>query len=450
MIAARSMERWFFDFALNPEVEMGELPDLTRQRLERQFGYAVSASQLRSVIEVIMQLDETDRQATLVMYICGYPIEMIAKLATVRLPGVLKQFDTLLPPPDKRRRSAVLANRAIEKSLVLGVDDIEAEEDPDDTPQQIPGVHLSVDTTGDVLKQMGRRPLLSAQEEVEYAIAMEVGALAAEKLIDAADTLSAVEKRELEYLKRQGERSFTIMVESNLRLVASIARKYRTTSMTYLDVMQEGNIGLVRAVHKFDYKKGFKFSTYGTWWIKQSIQRAIADKDRAMRLPVHVHQFVNQVWKTETTIESQTGIVPTSEELADHLNTTVEKIEQAKLLIRDATSLNIKIGDGDAEFGDLFVDTHFERPDEAAERTLHLDAQRALIDKLFSKLSDREAVILRLRWGLDTIDGRIMTLDEIGERLSVTRERVRQIELKAMTRIRARPDLAALMSDIFS
>ena len=448
------MEQWFIDFALDPEKEIGELPELTQERLERQFGVGDVATQLRTAADVLLKLEDSDYQTTLAMYVCGYPPADISKLGFVRLSTALKEFDALLPLPAKQRRQRKLASRTLVSIVSDDMPDdfddpIEKTHEDDDIEEMIPGVHLSEDMTGDYLRKLGRRPLLKAEDEVEYAIAMEVGALAEERLETIGETLSSVEKRELLYLKQQGERAFSIMVESNMRLVASIARRYTTSSMSYVDLMQEGNIGLIRAVHKFDYTKGFKFSTYGSWWIKQSVRRAIADQDRMIRLPVHTLESIEKIRKTRSTLEVELGRLPTNEELAHETALPLEKIEQAAIIRRDHISLNLKIGeDAETEFGDLKADDRFEQPDQAVFVTVQQEERRALVDAMLARLSPRHAAIVCMRWGIDDPSGEMATLDEVGEQFGITRERVRQIELKAMAEMKSSPSLNKRVVDL--
>jgi len=305
--------------------------------------------------------------------------------------------------------------------------------DEDDVPvysAQITGA--TADPVKDYLKQIGKVPLLNAAEEVELAMRIEAGLFAEEKL----SHMSAAEKAtqlglDLQWVARDGQRAKSHLLGANLRLVVSLAKRYTGRGMQFLDLIQEGNLGLIRAVEKFDYTKGFKFSTYATWWIRQAITRAMADQARTIRIPVHMVEVINKLARVQRQMLQDLGREPTPEELSRELDMTPEKVVEVQKYGREPISLHTPLGeDGDREFGDLIEDTEAVVPADAAGFTM---LQRQL-GSLLDSPSGREAGVIRMRFGLG--DGQPKTLDQIGDTFGVTRERIRQIESKTMAKLR--------------
>ncbi|GAB2549230.1 hypothetical protein GCM10027167_64500 [Nocardia heshunensis] len=289
------------------------------------------------------------------------------------------------------------------------------------------------DSTRAYLKQIGRVPLLSAAEEVDLAIRIEVGLYAGEKLrAEAAGPgLTAARRRDLSWVERDGIRAKDHLLEANLRLVVSIAKRYTGRGMAFLDLIQEGNLGLVRAVEKFDYSKGFKFSTYATWWIRQAITRAMADQARTIRIPVHMVEIINKLGRVQRELLQELGREATPEELAKELDITPAKVLEIRQIAREPISLDQTIGDeGDSQFGDFIEDSEAIIAVEAVAFTLLQEQLRAVL----ATLTEREAGVMYLRYGLG--DGQPRTLDDIGKVYGVTRERIRQIESKTMSKLR--------------
>lgn len=305
--------------------------------------------------------------------------------------------------------------------------------DDDEVPvysTQITGA--TADPVKDYLKQIGKVPLLNAAEEVELAMRIEAGLFAEEKL----SHMTAAEKSsqlglDLQWVARDGQRAKSHLLGANLRLVVSLAKRYTGRGMQFLDLIQEGNLGLIRAVEKFDYTKGFKFSTYATWWIRQAITRAMADQARTIRIPVHMVEVINKLARVQRQMLQDLGREPTPEELSRELDMTPEKVIEVQKYGREPISLHTPLGeDGDSEFGDLIEDTEAVVPADAVGFTM---LQRQL-ESLLDSLSEREAGVIRMRFGLG--DGQPKTLDQIGDTFGVTRERIRQIESKTMAKLR--------------
>jgi RNA polymerase primary sigma factor len=290
----------------------------------------------------------------------------------------------------------------------------------------------TADPVKDYLKQIGKVPLLNAAEEVELAMRIEAGLFAEEKL----SSMTEKEKRsalgrDLSWVARDGQRAKNHLLGANLRLVVSLAKRYTGRGMQFLDLIQEGNLGLIRAVEKFDYTKGFKFSTYATWWIRQAITRAIADQARTIRIPVHMVEVINKLARVQRQMLQDLGREPTPEELSRELDMTPEKVIEVQKYGREPISLHTPLGeDGDSEFGDLIEDTEAVVPADAVGFTM-LQKQ---LESLLDSLSEREAGVIRMRFGLG--DGMPKTLDQIGDTFGVTRERIRQIESKTMAKLR--------------
>ncbi|QJY49255.1 RNA polymerase sigma factor [Pseudonocardia broussonetiae] len=292
----------------------------------------------------------------------------------------------------------------------------------------------SADSVRAYLKQIGKVALLNAEEEVELAKRIEAGLYAAERLrraIDAGEKVSPQLRRDLRWIVRDGERAKNHLLEANLRLVVSLAKRYTGRGMAFLDLIQEGNLGLIRAVEKFDYTKGYKFSTYATWWIRQAITRAMADQARTIRIPVHMVEVINKLGRIQRELLQDLGREPTPEELAKEMDITPEKVLEIQQYAREPISLDQTIGDeGDSQLGDFIEDSEAVVAVDAVSFTLLQDQLQSVL----ATLSEREAGVVRLRFGLT--DGQPRTLDEIGQVYGVTRERIRQIESKTMSKLR--------------
>jgi RNA polymerase primary sigma factor len=288
----------------------------------------------------------------------------------------------------------------------------------------------TADPVKDYLKQIGKVALLNAAEEVELAMRIEAGLFAEDKLANA-EALSPQLRRELQWVAKDGQRAKSHLLGANLRLVVSLAKRYTGRGMQFLDLIQEGNLGLIRAVEKFDYTKGFKFSTYATWWIRQAITRAMADQARTIRIPVHMVEVINKLARVQRQMLQDLGREPTPEELSRELDMPPEKVIEVQKYGREPISLHTPLGeDGDSEFGDLIEDTEAVVPADAVGFTM-LQKQ---LESLLDSLSEREAGVIRMRFGLG--DGMPKTLDQIGDTFGVTRERIRQIESKTMAKLR--------------
>ncbi len=301
-------------------------------------------------------------------------------------------------------------------------EELAAEAEKEEQEEIEAGATLSVDVLRLYLNQIGRVPLLTAEQEVELARAMEAGLFAAERLGQGGKIKPEL-RADLQYIVREGERAKQHMLEANLRLVVSVAKKYAGRGMGLTDLIQEGNLGLIRAVEKFDYTKGFKFSTYATWWIRQALTRAMADQARTIRLPVHMVEQVNKIRRVERDLVVQLGRKPTAAEIAVEVDLTPERVEEIRSYNRDPASLDALIGeDSDASLGDFIEDEHAVMPGEAAAFLL----MREELSAVLASLTDRERRVMEMRYGL--VDGQPRTLDDIGKDFNLTRERIRQIE----------------------
>ncbi|MRH89582.1 RNA polymerase sigma factor [Nocardia sp. SYP-A9097] len=292
----------------------------------------------------------------------------------------------------------------------------------------------SADSVRAYLKQIGKVALLNAEEEVELAKRIEAGLYATERLRELAEKgekLPVQLRRDLQWIMRDGNRAKNHLLEANLRLVVSLAKRYTGRGMAFLDLIQEGNLGLIRAVEKFDYTKGYKFSTYATWWIRQAITRAMADQARTIRIPVHMVEVINKLGRIQRELLQDLGREPTPEELAKEMDITPEKVLEIQQYAREPISLDQTIGDeGDSQLGDFIEDSEAVVAVDAVSFTLLQDQLQSVLETL----SEREAGVVRLRFGLT--DGQPRTLDEIGQVYGVTRERIRQIESKTMSKLR--------------
>ncbi len=292
----------------------------------------------------------------------------------------------------------------------------------------------SADSVRAYLKQIGKVALLNAEEEVELAKRIEAGLYATQlmaELADKGEKLPAAQRRDMAWICRDGDRAKNHLLEANLRLVVSLAKRYTGRGMAFLDLIQEGNLGLIRAVEKFDYTKGYKFSTYATWWIRQAITRAMADQARTIRIPVHMVEVINKLGRIQRELLQDLGREPTPEELAKEMDITPEKVLEIQQYAREPISLDQTIGDeGDSQLGDFIEDSEAVVAVDAVSFTLLQDQLQSVLETL----SEREAGVVRLRFGLT--DGQPRTLDEIGQVYGVTRERIRQIESKTMSKLR--------------
>ena len=289
----------------------------------------------------------------------------------------------------------------------------------------------TADPVKDYLKQIGRVNLLNAEQEVDLSERIEAGLYAQHLLDTESDKMDFKRRRELKWAANDGKRAKDHLLEANLRLVVSLAKRYTGRGMLFLDLIQEGNLGLIRAVEKFDWKKGFKFSTYATWWIRQAITRAMADQARTIRVPVHMVEVINKLSRVQRQMLQDLGREPTPDELARELDMPVEKVQEVQKYGREPISLHTPLGeDGDSEFGDLIEDTDAIAPSDAVAFSLLQEQFKQVLETL----SPREAGVIKMRYGLE--DGQPKTLDDIGRVYGVTRERIRQIESKTMSKLR--------------
>jgi len=347
----------------------------------------------------------------------GVPVAGVEVTDDAALVGAAEQADTA---PD---------------AIVAAAPSAAAREDEPDLDAEDAGV--SADPVRNYLNEIGRVALLDAAQEVDLSKRIEAGVYAEHKLAEAGKKLSATRRRELEAIRADGSLAKAHMLEANLRLVVSVAKRYSNRGMSFLDVVQEGNLGLIRAVEKFDYTKGYKFSTYAMWWIRQAITRALADQARTIRLPVHVVEQLNKLGRLQREMHQRFGREPTPEELAVELDRTPEQIQEMLRNARQPVSLDNPVGDDeDTSLGDLIED--FEAP--AATDALEYQAMIETVHRALASLEPREARVLALRFGL--AEGRPHTLDEIGRDVGLTRERIRQIEKEALAKLREpdRPD----------
>jgi RNA polymerase primary sigma factor len=349
--------------------------------------------------------------------------------------GLADEADALVGDP-ALDADLVVEEPAVEEPGPAG-EELEAEEfvlsdedDGDEPAAQVAQAGATADPVKDYLKQIGKVPLLNAEQEVELAKRIEAGLFGEEKL-NSDEKLSPKLLRELQIIAEDGRRAKNHLLEANLRLVVSLAKRYTGRGMLFLDLIQEGNLGLIRAVEKFDYTKGYKFSTYATWWIRQAITRAMADQARTIRIPVHMVEVINKLARVQRQMLQDLGREPTPEELAKELDMTPEKVIEVQKYGREPISLHTPLGeDGDSEFGDLIEDSEAIVPADAVSFTLLQEQLHSVLDTL----SEREAGVVSMRFGLT--DGQPKTLDEIGKVYGVTRERIRQIESKTMSKLR--------------
>ena len=369
------------------------------------------------------------------------PKKVAAKKASANPPKGRKAAEADAVTPADLNEAAVL-EQDLENELKEDLKGIEKEkekeatftlsdsDDSDEPVAQVTQAGATADPVKDYLKQIGKVPLLNAEQEVELAKRIEAGLFAEEKLAENPD-LDTETRIKLEWISEDGRRAKNHLLEANLRLVVSLAKRYTGRGMLFLDLIQEGNLGLIRAVEKFDYTKGYKFSTYATWWIRQAITRAMADQARTIRIPVHMVEDINKLARVQRQMLQDLGREPTPEELAAELDMTPDKVVEVQKYGREPISLSTPLGeDGDSEFGDLIEDSEAIVPADAVSFTLLQEQLESVLDTL----SEREAGVVRMRFGLS--DGQPKTLDEIGKVYGVTRERIRQIESKTMSKLR--------------
>ncbi|MCC9145086.1 MULTISPECIES: RNA polymerase sigma factor [unclassified Arthrobacter] len=352
--------------------------------------------------------------------------KIAAKTAKAAKPEVDEEVEANEAEPD-----ADAAEAGDAAAAPTGSGFVYSDADDDDAPaQQVVSAGATADPVKDYLKQIGKVALLNAEQEVDLALRIEAGLYAEEKLAADPD-MDPKLKRELQWVSHDGKRAKNHLLEANLRLVVSLAKRYTGRGMLFLDLIQEGNLGLIRAVEKFDYTKGFKFSTYATWWIRQAITRAMADQARTIRIPVHMVEVINKLARVQRQMLQDLGREPAPEELALELDMTPEKVVEVQKYGREPISLHTPLGeDGDSEFGDLIEDSEAVVPADAVSFTLLQEQLHSVLDTL----SEREAGVVAMRFGLT--DGQPKTLDEIGKVYGVTRERIRQIESKTMSKLR--------------
>lgn len=316
--------------------------------------------------------------------------------------------------------------------VVSDTDDEEENIIPAGNPKRrVIAAGATADPVKDYLKQIGRVSLLNAEQEVDLSERIEAGLYAQHLLDTESEGMEFKRKRELKWAAADGKKAKDHLLEANLRLVVSLAKRYTGRGMLFLDLIQEGNLGLIRAVEKFDWKKGFKFSTYATWWIRQAITRAMADQARTIRVPVHMVEVINKLSRVQRQMLQDLGREPTPDELARELDMPVEKVQEVQKYGREPISLHTPLGeDGDSEFGDLIEDTDAIAPSDAVAFSLLQEQFKQVLETL----SPREAGVIKMRYGLE--DGQPKTLDDIGRVYGVTRERIRQIESKTMSKLR--------------
>lgn len=317
-------------------------------------------------------------------------------------------------------------------AFVVRDDDDDENLTPSGNPKRrVIAAGATADPVKDYLKQIGRVSLLNAEQEVDLSERIEAGLFAQHLLDTEGAHMDFKRKRELKWASKDGKKAKDHLLEANLRLVVSLAKRYTGRGMLFLDLIQEGNLGLIRAVEKFDWKKGFKFSTYATWWIRQAITRAMADQARTIRVPVHMVEVINKLSRVQRQMLQDLGREPTPDELARELDMPVEKVQEVQKYGREPISLHTPLGeDGDSEFGDLIEDTDAIAPSDAVAFSLLQEQFKQVLETL----SPREAGVIKMRYGLE--DGQPKTLDDIGRVYGVTRERIRQIESKTMSKLR--------------
>ena len=333
---------------------------------------------------------------------------------------------------EEDRKAAHALAAKVKGAFVVDDSDDDENVTPSGNPKRrVVTAGATADPVKDYLKQIGRVSLLNAEQEVDLSERIEAGLYAQHLLDTEGEGMDFKRRRELKWAANDGKKAKDHLLEANLRLVVSLAKRYTGRGMLFLDLIQEGNLGLIRAVEKFDYTKGYKFSTYATWWIRQAITRAMADQARTIRVPVHMVEVINKLSRVQRQMLQDLGREPTPDELARELDMPVEKVQEVQKYGREPISLHTPLGeDGDSEFGDLIEDTDAIAPSDAVAFSL-LQEQ---FQQVLETLSPREAGVIKMRYGLE--DGQPKTLDDIGRVYGVTRERIRQIESKTMSKLR--------------
>ena len=379
-------------------------------------------------VKVVEKSEVTKSDSPVVTKIDGIEVEL-EEIELEDLETLVEEVKEIVAEEEEKAEIRVV-NVAEESQNEENAFTIKDSEEDDAPAQTVLTAGATADPVKDYLKLIGRVPLLNAEMEVELSLQVEAGLFAEEKLAHDKK-LDKKMKREYEQLVLQGRRAKNHLLEANLRLVVSLAKRYTGRGMLFLDLIQEGNLGLIRAVEKFDYTKGYKFSTYATWWIRQAITRAMADQARTIRIPVHMVEVINKLARVQRQMLQDLGREPTPEELAKELDMTPEKVVEVQKYGREPISLHTPLGEeGDSEFGDLIEDSEAIVPADAVSFTLLQEQLHAVLDTL----SEREAGVVAMRFGLT--DGQPKTLDEIGKVYGVTRERIRQIESKTMSKLR--------------
>lgn len=428
----------FEDFYYGDDDAIQAVTKLSKERLAACFGDGDLRAQLRLYCDEL-SLADLSLQLPLVHFICGEDVKHISRdFAEVEeIEDKLKEFIRTLRKKygvdEKKEQKPLVAKMTSRQAGRIAVKSMRESVDTA-TDREIIQDRAS-DPVREYLKMIGKTNLLTAAEEVELAKDIEAGLYAQHKLSTDSSSENETYEGELRELVRIGERAKEHFVKANLRLVVSIAKRYRPRGLDFLEVIQEGNLGLMHAVEMFDYAKGFKFSTYATWWIRQSISRAIADKDTEIRLPVHRREEVNKILSTKATLAANLGRKPTDEELATEIGATVEYVRRAERdsLISMPRSLNAPVGeDADVEFGDLIADRSSTDFEQGIDRTLD---DKNTVESLLKLLDEKESEVIRLRFGIG--NGKAHTLDAIGEMFGLTRERIRQIEARALEKLRS-------------
>ncbi len=401
----------------------------TPNRILKKAEYALAAPKIIPVAEPKVDAPTTKGDTPAVVKIDGEDVEL-EEVELEDLDALVAEVVVDEPVEDKANAPRVVNLAEESTGNEENAFTLKASEEDDAPAQTVMTAGATADPVKDYLKQIGRVALLNAELEVELATRIEAGLFAEEKL--ATDKkIDKKLKRELEWIAEDGKRAKNHLLEANLRLVVSLAKRYTGRGMLFLDLIQEGNLGLIRAVEKFDYTKGYKFSTYATWWIRQAITRAMADQARTIRIPVHMVEVINKLARVQRQMLQDLGREPTPEELAKELDMTPEKVVEVQKYGREPISLHTPLGEeGDSEFGDLIEDSEAVVPADAVSFTLLQEQLHAVLDTL----SEREAGVVAMRFGLT--DGQPKTLDEIGKVYGVTRERIRQIESKTMSKLR--------------
>ncbi|MGQ0465367.1 MAG: RNA polymerase sigma factor RpoD [Sporichthyaceae bacterium] len=356
------------------------------------------------------------------------------------MPAAAEAAESLwnIPAPADRSAAPAVEETPAEEPSVGELAAEAVEEEAEETAKYSEVNVPATDLVRHYLREIGRVRLLTAVEEVQLARRIEAGVLAAEKLtLDAA--MEPQLRRELAIIEADGGNAKRALIEANLRLVVSIAKRYAGRGLPFLDLVQEGNLGLIRAVEKFDYTKGYKFSTYATWWIRQAVTRALADQARTIRVPVHVVEMINKIIRLQRVLHQETGREPRPDEIAEKLDLTTERVLEALRYAQDPVSLHTPIGESeDSELGDLIEDGEAPSPADAASVSM----LRADLEQILETLGEREKRVVQMRYGLH--DGNPHTLEEVGQIFGVTRERVRQIEANTLAKLRHRPAAAEL------